>query len=107
MGQEVKVGHLVLVSSEVAEDAYALRGPIDLYFAASPEQRAEWATEAKDKRAEERLQAEHVPLTLVAVLDRLGFSTEFAAHLVQPYCTCSVGSDGWDFCQHAYDLGLV
>lgn len=64
---------------------------------------ARWQTEKRLRRAEERDAAEHVPLGLQAVLDKLGWSVEYAGHFVQPYCTCGVVSDGWDYCQHAYD----
>lgn len=36
-----------------------------------------------------------------------GFTREYAEHLVQPYCYCEDGMDGWDYCQHARDEGLT
>jgi hypothetical protein len=56
-------------------------------------------------RAAERSSAEPVALTLDALLIKLSFSRDYAEHLMQPYCDCDHGWDGWDFCAHARDLG--
>jgi hypothetical protein len=73
---------------------------------ATDEERAEWQREAAERRATERAAADQVPLTMDRLLDKLGFTDEYAEHLVQPYCYCSDGNDGWDACQHARDEGL-
>lgn len=64
--------------------------------------------EAKARRLAERQAAAEAPLEMDALLARLNMSRAFAAHLLQPYCTCEEESydRGWDRCQHARDLGL-
>lgn len=81
---------------------------------ATPEQRAQWAAESAEReaearrmRAEERAARDPVPPTLDALLDRMGWSREYAEHLVQPYCDCGEDIDGWSYCEHARDLGLA
>ncbi|PRX23681.1 hypothetical protein [Actinoplanes italicus] len=74
---------------------------------------ARWTPEAMSARAaEERAERGQVreasplaELTLDALWEKLGFSREYAEHLVQPYCSCECGHDGWQYCQHANDLG--
>lgn len=69
-----------------------------------------WAHEATQRRADERAAVTAEPLTLHALLVRVqqwGWSREFVEHLVQPYCACEDGQDGWEFCEHARDLGLA
>ena len=72
----------------------------------TPQERAARAARAMQTRAAERIAAARAPLTMDALLDKLGFDRAYAEHLVQPYCYCSDSRDGWDYCQHAYDEGL-
>lgn len=84
---------------------------------ATPEERAQWAAEGRQREAEvqagraaEREAAPRVPLTLDALLARVddwGWSREYVEHLVQPYCGCEDGRDGWEYCSHARDLGFA
>ncbi len=91
-----------------------LQESLQTALTATPEQRAQWRREAADREARElweriqqRDEAQAVPLTLNALIAKMGWSPEYAKHLVQPYCGCEQGWDGWEFCQHARDLGLA
>lgn len=97
---------MILVSTEMLEQAEAMRESLDRYMSATPEERATWAREAKAKRAVERENAQMIPLDLAGLVRRLGWTEEYATHFMQPYCTCGDSYDGWDFCEHARDLGL-
>jgi hypothetical protein len=78
---------------------------------------AKWTPEAVEARATEtaakrlaererrRAEAAPVELTLFALTEKLGFTRAYAEHLVQPYCRCEQGHDGWQYCAHANDLG--
>lgn len=57
--------------------------------------------------AVQRAAAPQVPLTLDALINKMGWTRGYAEHLVQPYCECWDGMDGWEYCQHARDLGLT
>lgn len=104
---EIKtLGVVVPVSQELLDDAAALRADWERWQQATPEQRQQWKREARERRAAERAQHPPVPLTLDALLDTLGYTREYATHLVQPYCSCGDSADGWDLCPHADDLGL-
>jgi hypothetical protein len=89
--------------AQIEEDQQAHQQWLD----ASDEQREQWRHEAVEQRAAERASAERVLFTLTALLKRLGWTHEYALHILQPYCECYDGSDGWAYCQHAHDLGLV
>lgn len=102
----VKVSYLMHASEEQLADAQRASDAIQRWFDATPAEREQWQREALERRAEERAQHEPVPLTLDALLDTLGFSVEYATHLVQRYCSCADSADGWDRCAHADDLGL-
>lgn len=95
----------------MSDEAFAVGADVaaafQRFFNATPDERARWLAEAADVRARERGEAAVVALTLNALLDKLGFSVEYAAHLVQPYCECRDTADGWDYCEHARDLGLT
>lgn len=68
---------------------------------------AEKLARERAERTQQRSQAAAPgELTVDALLGKLVFSREYAEHLMQPYCGCGHGWDGWDFCQHARDLGL-
>lgn len=70
------------------------------------EPQAERASAAKRARAEERAAAAVVSLSLDALMDRMGWSREYAEHLVQLYCDCDIDREGgWEYCEHARDLG--
>lgn len=53
-----------------------------------------------------RAESPRAELTLDAVLEKLGWSREYAEHFVQPYCTCHDTYDGWIYCEHARDEGV-
>lgn len=82
---------------------------------ATPLQRAQWAAEAArhaataaEERAAVRASTEVVPLTLETLMESRGWDRKYAEHLVQPYCECEPDREGgWEFCQHARDLGLA
>lgn len=94
------------VSQEMLEAAADLQAGIARWMATSPEEREAWAEEARQERIRKRAQAELRPVTLEAVLDKLGWSPEYAEHYVQPYCECGDGRDGWEYCEHARDEGV-
>lgn len=101
----------LLVAAKVLSD---LPRRLDRALNATPEERAAWAREADRReaeaaqlRAEERATTASAPLTLDALLVKMGWSREYAEHLVQPYCTCGDDIDGWSYCEHARDLGLA
>lgn len=102
-----KLTTMVPMSAEAYAEAKEAAASFQRFMNATPEQRAEWARDAQERRRAERAAATLVPLTLDALLDKLGFDSAYAEHLVQSYCTCGDGRDGWDYCQHARDLGLV
>jgi hypothetical protein len=67
-----------------------------------------WREVLEGQRKErERIIAEQkanpVPLTLESLIKELGWTTEFAEHFVQPYCTCTTGGYDytWDECSHS------
>jgi acyl-CoA reductase-like NAD-dependent aldehyde dehydrogenase len=101
-----KVAAVVPISQEALDDAIDIADHLKRWTDATPEQRDEWNRQAVQQRAAERAATTAVPLTLDGLLDKLGFTHEYAQHLVQPYCECADGYDGWETCQHAYDLGL-
>lgn len=61
---------------------------------------------ARRSRANIRAASARTELTLDAVLEKLGWSREYAEHFVQPYCTCDDTYDGWMYCEHARDEGV-
>lgn len=103
----VKVSYAVPVSEEQLADAEHWSAAYRRWMDATPEEREQWRREAEAKRAQERANAPHTPLTVAALLDKLGWSPQYAVHFVQPYCECSDGYDGWDYCEHARDEGLT
>lgn len=103
-----KAVELLPVSDEILAMARETQSAIQRWMTATPEELDEWARAAEQERREKRAAAgPPVELTLDALLDKLGFSHEYAEHLVQPYCDCGDGMDGWERCQHARDLGLT
>jgi hypothetical protein len=97
----------VQVSQKMLDDAADFRKGWDAWMAMTPEERQQAMWEAEQGRAVERAGAEHRSLTLDGLLDKLGWTSAYAEHLVQPYCDCGEGMDGWDYCIHARDLGLT
>ncbi len=102
-----KYGYTVQVSAEAQAEAFDIAAAIERWRTATPEQRREWERQAERERAEERATALRVELTVDALTNRLGWSRAYAEHVVQPYCECYSGMDGWEYCQHARDLGLI
>lgn len=98
---------VIPVSTEALADAAGMAEAWDRYMNATDAEREQWAREAAERRAAERASAHRMPLDLDALLDKLDWSPEYATHFVQPYCTCGDSSDGWDYCQHARDEGLI
>lgn len=98
---------IIPISAEQLAEARETQAAWHRWLTATPEERARWADDQKQQRAAERAAAERVPLTLDVLLAKLGFSREYARHLVQPYCYCEDGMDGWDYCPHARDEGLT
>lgn len=56
--------------------------------AMTPAQRAAEIQARKDQRAAERAASPTVSLELDNLLDKLGWSRDYAKHLLQSYCTC-------------------
>lgn len=98
-----KISYPVLVSEEVLADAESMRRAYEAWEQATPAEREQQRQDAATRRAAERAAAPPAALTVDALLDKLGWTREYAQHVVQPYCTCSDGYDGWDRCQHARD----
>ncbi len=84
----------------------AERVAADRILNSSPEDRNRRAAEARAWRERVRSAVESVPLTLDGLLEKLRFSREYAEHLMQPYCDCRDGYDGWERCPHAFDLEI-
>ncbi len=99
-------GTTLVVSDEVLAAGEESRAMVQRWFDATPEERARWTVDAKERRSAERAAAERAPLTVDALLDKLGFSRAYAEHLVQPYCGCDDSADGWSRCAHADDEGV-
>lgn len=100
-------GTWLTVSREVADEMENFNAAVTSLFNCSPEEMAERRRIAAQQRAEERQAAVRNPLTMDRLLDALGFTQEYAEHLVQSYCTCGDSYDGWSKCSHAYDEGLT
>ena len=112
-GQALPVSVERLLASPVGV-AGALSASLDRALTATPQQRAEWEREAAQRRvqlaqqrADVRATTATTPLTLESLTARMGWSREYAEHLVQPYCGCEDDIDGWSYCEHARDLGLA
>lgn len=101
------LGAVVPVSAELLAEAQETRAAFQRYMSATDAERSAWAEAARVRRAAERESAERRPLTLDALLDKLGFSREYAEHLMQPYCECGDTADGWDYCWYARDEGVT
>ena len=110
-----KIGAHIQVSPELLEDSVPhITDMIQHWMTATPEERAARAVESQRLAAQQKIERAAmrdanpvVELTLEALLDKLGWSTEYATHTVQPYCTCEEGLEGWERCDHAVDLELL
>ncbi|GIM88872.1 hypothetical protein [Paractinoplanes toevensis] len=105
-----KYGQVTHVSHEGIALGAEVADYVNRWMNATPEERAQWAREAENMRRQERLGLHTEELTLESLLarvERWGWSRQYVEHLVQPYCECEDGRDGWEYCQHARDLGLV
>jgi hypothetical protein len=108
----VKYGVPMPISAELLADSAGMSAAIHEALTApppTPEEAAARRERAARERAEDRERAVRLPLTLGLLMERMGFSTAYAEHLVQPYCTCGPGGmddGGWIECEHARDLGL-
>jgi hypothetical protein len=108
--QVAKHSQFLPISAERLAVAEETKATFNRWMSATPEQRAECAREADQRRRDERRAVPHVPITLDALLARVdhwGWSREYVEHLVQPYCECEDGYDGWEYCSHARDLGFA
>lgn len=99
------------LSVELLADSAGLAAAIhDLMMATPPtaEEAAARREQAARDRAEERAAAVEIRVTVESLVERMGWSSEYARHLVQPYCRCyEDGTYGWTVCEHAYDLGVT
>ena len=73
---------------------------------ATPTERATYRQQAAQLRTVERLRADERAPTVAALGEKFGWSPALVWHLVQPYCYCEIGHDGWQWCRHAEDEGL-
>jgi hypothetical protein len=103
-----KYGTAIPVSDKTLRDwEQDLANAASYDFQTPPAERAEYAARAAQLRAAERKRAETVEPTAAALGEKFRWSPEAVRHLVQPYCRCDIGHDGWEWCRHAYDEGLV
>jgi hypothetical protein len=115
MDNVVKHGMIVPVSEARLADERPIVDELDRWMSLPPEQRrAEMEANAKrlkEERKTERETTPQVPLTaetlVAAFAAKEGWSREYLEHLVQPYCRCESGMDGWEYCDHARDLKLT
>lgn len=101
-----KIGAQVPISAEMAALDDEERRTRREWQQLDREQLAQAFADVRAARAQERDATPVAPLTLERLLERLGWTPEFAAHYVQPYCGCVLEEYGWDRCEHARDLGL-
>lgn len=73
----------------------------------TPEQMAAERRARRAERAAVRATTPEVPFSADVVEERLGLSPGMLLHMSQPYCRCSTGHDGIEYCAHAGDLGLM
>ena len=91
-------------SREIIAEAEEWHRAIDEWASLTSEQQEQRQREVAERRAAERAASVPVALTLDDLIRRLGWPRTFAEHVVQPYCECYDGSDGWVWCAHADDL---
>jgi transcription elongation factor len=73
----------------------------------TPEQMEANRRARRAERVAVRATSREVSFSAEAVEERLGLSEGMLLHMSQPYCRCSMGHDGIEFCEHAGDLGLT
>lgn len=112
-----KYGIVIPVSDTLRAEHEALVSSMDAWFALSPEERARRAAEHEQRRRAERLAireaAGDIDMGADSELVRgicrhFDWSPEYVRHLAQPYCDCGPEQydGGWDYCEHARDLGF-
>jgi len=108
MDDGTKVGAYIPVSQSVLDDSAFFVETMARWRDATPEQRAQWTHEAAERREAQREAAGKTELSVGSICAKFGWTYAYALHFVQDYCTCGSDSEGgWDYCQHAYDLGLA
>lgn len=94
--------------------AARLRGESESGAASRAAQWAEHRERQRAERAKLRAETERVELTLDALVEAVNFliggwtpgsenDVAFATHLVQEYCGCEIGYDGFEPCEHWQD----
>ncbi len=81
----------------------------EAWAALPPEEKARQSAAARlafEARLVEERDVPRVALTLESLMESRGWSIKEATHLVQTYCDCGDGSDGWEHCQH-YDHDMA
>ena len=73
---------------------------------ATPTERATYRQHAAQLRAVERQRCDERAPTVEALGEKFSWSPAMVWHLVQPYCQCEIGHDGWQWCRHAADEGV-
>lgn len=113
MSEEIEIitqTYHVPASREVLADCADLGDAVQrLLSTPTPMEREAWERERAQRaaeRAEVRRAAQVVAPTPGRLIDRLGWGGRYVEHFVQPYCRCEQGSEGWERCEHAIDLGI-
>lgn len=112
MDEVRKYGWVVPVSEALARDTLTwqqIEESLQRTARMSPEERAARKREAEERRAAERVATPVQEDVVAGIANNLGLSPEFVRHLAQPYCRCDLEQygGGWDYCDHARDLGLT
>ncbi|GLY08323.1 hypothetical protein Acsp01_87020 [Actinoplanes sp. NBRC 101535] len=102
-----KYGTTIIMTDEQIADDEAFRQGLADWANATPEDRAQRAADARARRSAEREAADRVPFTVAGLAAKTGWTAGYIEHLVQPYCGCWQGYDGWEYCDHARDLGMA
>jgi hypothetical protein len=103
-----KYGVVLPVSRKLIEDyGIDLTRAMEENARMTPAEREARIRRMAEERKELREHSPRIPLDVAALEDKMGWKRGFVEHLMQPYCTCGVGYDGWDHCEHATDLGLA
>lgn len=114
MSEEIEIirqEYYVPVSEGLIADNEGLREAIERTLRTPTpverEQYAAWREQRKQERAAVRRGSTLVEVAYVErLLGRLGWGERYALHFVQDYCRCEQGSEGWERCEHAIDLGI-
>lgn len=108
------ISRTVVVSREVLNEQVSfwrqVQAEVDRLSTMTPEQIAaeREARDTAEREAREAVMAaaQPVPLALDSLLARLGWSEEYARHLVQSYCTCDPFGEDPTLCGFAEDEGV-